>query len=88
MTQAALGLFTGLAAAGVGVCLHWLPSRLSLAGQHVATFRVFFAGVVVLLLFMLTRVVRLPKIGEPGVRHAAGAALTRIQEAFGRLSGS
>lgn len=79
MTQAALGIASGLTAAAVGALLRWLPATFDLLSYSLPTFRAFFLLTVLGLAAILALIRFLPRLGEPSLRQAAGTALGRLR---------
>lgn len=72
--QAAIGLSSGLVAAGIGHLLAILPDDLAFGVHEVSTYRLFFIGLALFVLVVLTYLRRLARLGEPPL----GAALLAL----------
>ena len=79
ITQAAFGLAGGLSAALVGALLQWLPARFDLLGWELRTFRALFLVVAMGLGSVLLLRRHLPRMGEPRLRQAGSAAVSRMR---------
>jgi len=80
LSQAGIGLTSGLATAMVGALLEVLPPELAMGGAPVGTFRLLFAGVAVGLLAILLWLRKLPRQGEPPIwrRGTDAGGVTRL----------
>lgn len=76
--QAVIGIVSGLGALTAGIVLSKAPEFISIGGRSMAVYRVFFVLIAVIISVLAACVRLLPRIAEPGLRHAIGGMADRL----------